>query len=337
MPRVAYNIIIGSIFSILLLTACGPGKDKVRVKGSFDHVQHAELYFYCADGTGERIDTLRVKKGKFRGDITVSEPCLYTLLLQNFTEYSLILEPGATISIHGDAQKLAGIEVTGTEENELLTDFRLSTLDKREADVRRAAADFIRSHPQSLAAIAVLRDVFTYGQQADVTTVRELLALLKKAQPKSRALRHVEQALKSKLACAVKQPLPAFKAKTLDGEEVSSSHYKGKPLLIALTATWAQSFNELMRTLHEARRNGPEGLQILLVSLDTDVRRLQERMAADSLGAPVICDGKAFNSPTAVACGAQYIPSCILVGSDGLVKARDVEVKRLLDEIKKLK
>lgn len=335
MPRLVIYILWSALPA--LLTACGPGRGEVRVQGEIGHVRHAELYLYCADGTAEGIDTLRVEKGKFKGDISVSEPCLYTLLLQNFTEYSIILEPGATVSISGDAQNLAGMDVAGTEENELLTEFRMRTLGKSEADVRRAAADFIRSHSGSLAAVAVLRDVFARQQYPDPATVSSLLSVLKKAQPKSRALRHVEQALRPKLVCPPGKPLPDFSAPTIAGGTVSTSDFAGKPLVIALVATWAQNFNEQLRLLHEARRNGPEGLQIMLVSLDTDTIRLRQRLATDSLRAPVVCDGKSFASPTAQAIGAQYVSTSILVGSDGRVKARDIEPKRLPEEVKKLK
>ena len=329
--------IIWSAALAALLTGCGPGKEKARVKGNFDHVQRAELYLYCADGTQEGIDTLRIERGKFKGDITVNEPCLYTLLLQSFTEYSIILEPGATISINGDAQKLAEMEISGTEENELLTDFRRQTLGKKESDIRRAATDFIRSHPKSLAAIAVLRDVFLRPEHTDVTVTRQLLEVLHKAQPQSRALRFVEQGLRPKLNATLNTTLPDFTATDIKGVGVNTTNFKGAPLLIAFVATWTQNYNEMARVLHVAKDKGPEGMRVLLLSLDTDIPRFKERVMRDSLSATVICDGKSFDSPLATTLGIRYVPSIMLVGSNGKIITRDIEPKRLETEILKLK
>lgn len=334
MPRSLY--IIWSVCITALLIACGPGGDKVRVKGNFSNVRRAEIYFYCADGTSESIDTLRIEGGKFKGEITVSEPTLYTLLLQNFTEYSIILEPKATITIQGDAQKLAAMEVTGTDENQLLTDFRRSTFGKSSADVQRAASDFIRNHPQTLAAVAILRDVYARNDQPNADLVQQLLTVLKKAQPKSRALRNVEQSLKSKLICSVGQPLPNFTATDINGRTINSGDYKGQSLLVAFVATWTNRHNEMMRAINAVGDNAPEGMKILIISLDTDIERLRTRLQNDSLPATVICDGKAFDSPTATVLGAQYLPSCMLVGSDGRIKARYIQPEKLTEAVKKL-
>ena len=320
-----------------MLLSCGPGHNKARVQGGFKHVQNAELYFYSADGQTEGIDTVIIKNGSFKADINVSEPSLYTLLLQNFTEYSLILEPGAVISIGGDAQKLAEMDISGTDDNELLSQFRQETAGKSESDCYRAASDFIRSHAESMAAVAVLRDVFGRREQPPAQYVTPLLEVLRRAQPKSRAFQFVEQSLRPRLTSIVGQPLPVFSATTLDGEHISSETFRETPLLIAFVATWTNRYNEYMRALSMLGNGTSNNLKVLLVSLDTDVERLRTRLKTDTLGFPVVCDGKAFASPVAKTLGVRYVPGNLLVGSDGRVKARDVDPANLPDEIKKLR
>lgn len=334
------RFIVHTIWSIALaalLAACGPGKGKARVEGSLDHVQRAELYLYCADGTQEGFDTLRIERGKFEGDIKVTELNLYTILLQSFTEYSIILEPGATISISGDAQKLAEMEISGTEDNKLLTEFRRQTLGKKEGDVRRIATDFIRSHPNSLAAIAVLRDVFLRPEHTDGDVARQLLDVLHKAQPKSRALRFIEQGLRPKLAATLNSTLPNFTATDINGTEVNAADIKNTPLLIAFVATWTQNYNEMIRNLHAIKNKGPEDMRILLVSLDTDIPRFKERIERDSLASNTICDGKAFESPLVTTLGIRHVPSAMLIDRNKRIIARDIEPRQLETEIKKLK
>ena len=338
MRRPLYIIWYSAALAALLVLAasCGPGKGKARVEGKFAHVQRAEVYLLCPDGSREGIDTLRIERGKFKADIDCNEPTLFTLLFQNFTEYSLIAAPGATVTIDADAQKLSAMSVTGTDDNALLTDFRQQTAGRSEADVRRAASDFIRSHPESLAAVAVLRDVFARPQQPPAEA-KALLDILLRAQPQCRALRFVEQGLRPKLAAAKGAALPDFTATTLDGASVSASDYSGHPALIVFTATWTQRHNELQRVLPDVRRAAPAGTKFLLVSLDTDQQRLRDRMERDTLGLPVVCDGKAFASPLVATLGVTQVPGNLLVASDGRIIARDIEPAKLADEVRKLK
>lgn len=325
------------LLNVFLLFACGSDKDKAHVKGSFKNVQRAQIFFYSTDGVGEGIDTMQVERGDFDGYITLREPSLYTLLLQNFTEYSLILEPGKTITIQGDAQNLAGMKISGSEENELLTSFRHSVQGKSEREQTTLAADFIRKNAEHLAALAVMRDVFAHQEHHNPALVRELLSLLKKSQSGSRALRQLEQVLNPYVALSEGEKLPNFTAQTLSGNTVSSSDYKGVPLVIVFIATWTHNYNELMRTLQEVKREGPDNLRFLLVSLDTDIDRLRNRMETDSLAAPVVCEGKAFTSTLWTALGGRYVSTAILVDRNQQIVARDVSIKDLVKDVKRLR
>lgn len=316
------------IFSVLLalfaLTACGPGQDRVRFEGKLDNITQAEFYAYSEDGAFDGIDTIRIDDGKFVYERKLQRPLLLTLLYPNFTQTYVVLEPGKTVKMKGDAAKIGEALITGTEENELLTDFRTENLNKPESNVRMAAAQFVRSHASSLAAVAVFRKYFAQPQSPDVQTALQLLDVLKKAQPAERAVTYLDNFYRPIFLNGVGQTLPSFTAETLDGRTVSSADYAGKKLAIVCVGTWQGESMAFLRQLRAKLRRAHGEWECLVVSLDVDCNVLRNRLKADSVSYPVICDRQAFESPLVGKLGLHYVPSCMLVDAQGKIIQRDV-------------
>ena len=113
------------MFTLLAaLTACGPGKDRVRIKGKLANITTAEFYVFSEDGSFDGVDTIRIEDGQFTYERKLTEPAILTLLYPNFTQTYLVAEPGKTIKMKGDAAKIGDAEITGTDENKMLTEFR---------------------------------------------------------------------------------------------------------------------------------------------------------------------------------------------------------------------
>ena len=118
-----YTLLL-SVVALLLLAACGPAKDRVRIEGTLSGVNDAEFYVYSEDGAFDGIDTIRISDGKFTYERKLSAPAVLTLLYPNFTQTYIVAEPGHTVKMKGDASKIGESQITGTEQNELLSDFR---------------------------------------------------------------------------------------------------------------------------------------------------------------------------------------------------------------------
>lgn len=54
-----YTLLL-SVVALLLLAACGPAKDRVRIEGTLSGVNDAEFYVYSEDGAFDGIDTIRI-------------------------------------------------------------------------------------------------------------------------------------------------------------------------------------------------------------------------------------------------------------------------------------
>ena len=177
---------------LLVLASCGRNKDQVEIKGQFEGLQQAQFYLYSEDYNFGSLDTLFLEDGKFSYKRALQQPVVLTLLFPNFSEIQIIAEPGKTIEVEGNAAHLLETKITGSEENELLSDFRISSQKLSEKEKKMAVADFIHSHPKSQAAVALYMQQFAKAEAPDAEVALELLGTLRKAQPENRMLLQID-------------------------------------------------------------------------------------------------------------------------------------------------
>ncbi len=321
---------------ILLLCACSQPKNRFTFEGSIAGVNNANFYVYCEDGNSGKIDTVRVDGGSFRYERTLTEPTVLTLLYPNFTQTYIVAEPGTTITMNGDATKLGEADITGTEENELLTQFRQKIAGKSDTEARMAAADFVRSNAKTLAATAVFRRYFAAAQSPDPAVTLPLLDELRKAQPRNTSLVRLEKRLRPTLSTSVGKPLPNLTLKTLEGKEITTTSLKGRPTLIAFWASWGGFDRQLLSALSRIQKAHSGQINLLGISLDADSHECKERLRRDSLRFDVACDGLAFNSPAVVPFGLRNVPTNILTDADGRIVARDLKPQELEEHVTRL-
>lgn len=319
------------------LTSCGVPSDKVRISGRFEGVDRTDCYVYDTDGQTGALDTLHVKDGKFSADIPLTRPGIITLMLPNFSQVSLIAEPGKELSIKAHAERLAELEVHGTDANDELTEFRLKHAKAKSHERKLATVNFIKTNPGSLASLALFRDYFSEEPNIDKQTVAPLLEAMRKAQGKNAAFASTLRQMEQRMNAAAGTQLPQFALETLDGQVISRDTYAGHPLAIIFTATWASSNTAVLRKVRELEKKPGKEYALLIISLDTDRNKLTEALKRDSISTPVVCDGAAFRSPSVTHFGIRYVPGNLLVDSNGRIAARDVNEQKLEDQLRGLK
>lgn len=323
--RTALSLLVAA----LLTAACSQPKDRFRFSGSIDGVSQAELYIYSDDGTMDGVDTIRIDGGKFDYERQLAQPAVLVILYPNFSQTYIVAEPGAHVKMAGNAARLSEADISGTQDNEMLTDFRRQVSGKRDADVRLAATQFIRANKATLAAYAVFKQYFASAQYPDPATTRSLLTDLRGAQPRNAALTALDSRLRRQLATAPGEALPPFSLKGIDGHTYTNAAFSGRPLIVAIAATWASESAALYEALSRIRRAYGGRIGLLLVSLDADSEACRQRLRRDSLYCPAVCDGRAFDSQAAQAFGADRVPGNLLVGADGRIIARDLAPEEL--------
>jgi len=325
------------LFSLLpLLAACGPDKNHARIKGEFKNLDNAEFYVYNSESGFEGIDTIRIEGGKFSHDILLKETQVLTLLYPNFSRTLIIAEPDRTIEITSNAEHLDETDVSGTEDNERFSKFRLKNNGRPKADLHLAAAQYIRDNNRTPDGLAAFMQYFAEEKQYDAKEVLQLLDVLRKGMPKNKTVQDMAGRLRPLLENGAKMPLADFRATTLDGKTVSRRDFTDYPLLVVFFASWQGESHSALKMLNRIRRAFPS-LRTLVVSLDTDRQKCRDFLKTDSVASGnVVCDGKAFHSPLAQSIGVHRVPGNILVNAAGKVVARDVPKEDLEDEVAKL-
>lgn len=326
----------GSILLFFLLAGCGVSDDRCRIEGRLDGIRQAEFYVYGEEDAFDGVDTIRIEDGKFSYERPLSQPAVLTLLYPNFSSTSIIAEPGKVIKMRGDAAKLSEADISGSKENERLTEFRLACVGKPENDSRLAAAQFVRDHPASLAALAVFRKYFATVRTPEPAVVLPLLDVMKKAQPSNTALLSMEARLRPLLETGAGRPCPDFSAVSLTGKKLSRSDFSGRPLLILFWASWNTDCTTQLQTVRRLQRAYPDRLRLMVVSLDASPEVCRRGVEEDSLRNFMVCEGGAFASPLARRLGVRRVPGNLLVGANGKIVDRDVPVKELEERVGRL-
>lgn len=317
--------LLSLLIVIMSLTACGPDKNRVRFEGELSNINNAEFYVYSESGAFEGVDTIKIEDGRFSYERQIDEPVLLTLLYPNYSQNYVIAEPGKVIKMKGDAAKIGEAEITGTEENELLTDFRLATNDSPERDRQMAATRFIRANAKTLAAVAVFSRYFSAKQKPDAREALSMLDELKQAQPARAEVKYIDEFFRPIFLNGEGVHIPAFEVVTVDGKTINSKDLAGKPFMIVTLASWQPDSYTFIRNLHRTARDRSPQTKIIIIGMDVERDALTETLKRDSISYPVICERRSFESPVATRLGLRYVPSCMLVDSKGVIVQRDVE------------
>ena len=307
---------------LLALLSCSNHPGQVRLKGRFAHLEQGEFFLYSTDYGLDRIDTLRIQDGKFSYMLPLDGEATLHLLYPNYSHLALFAAPGEDIKIKGDARNLSEVEVSGTPDNELFTQFRHDAKGKNTDEVRTMAQQLILEHPALALSRHLFREYFLMPDSVDRTLVRELYDTLCHARPMDASLSRLSAHVRSAGILAPGQPLPAFKwqAHLPTGEEtidtlVRNTDYKGKYLFITFWASWKTASQAHYRA-RRLRREMKDTLHVLSYSLDYTQASLKSTEKRDSVDYPTYCDFLCWGSPQVQQWGIRTIPYFILVGPD---------------------
>ncbi len=323
---------------LVVISACGPDGRHVRLKGRLKGITQADLLIYSADAPEADsigFDTVKVEKGEFSYERLLSTPTLLTVVYPNSSTTTFVGEPGETIHLTADANRLREVEVSGTEANDRLTEFRLRALRLPASDVEREAASFVRSHPKSPASVAVFRQYFDEVQTHREQPTLDLLDLLVQHQPSSPDVRATDTRLRPQLRTALGARLPDFSATTTSGRTLTAAALRGRPAFIVFTAGWSGLSFQLRETLRQVRRAHGSRVEIITLCLDPDVATARSIALRDSLP-NALCPGGALSTPLAHTFGVRYVPGCLLIDRAGRIISRDLSFDRWVDEVGRL-
>ena len=319
----------------VLLSSCGGKSGYFKIQGRFMNMNQGEFYIYSMDDATDGIDTIKVNGGRFSYQMPCEHKATLMLVFPNFSEQPVFAESGAVAEMKADASHLKELEITGTDDNELMTSFRQQIASASPPEIQKYAEMFINDHPESAVSVYLLRKYFILCEKPDYKKAEAMVAQLLKVQEKIGMLNRLRQQLKSLSAASVGNPLPAFSATDTNGETVTNNDLSEGAAVIYLWASWKYDTRDLLRQIKKAQRASGNRLKVLTISVDAIKKECTQMLDQDTIRWHNICDEQMFEGSVVKALGLTTISDNIIL-QDGRITARGLNNTALREKLEEL-
>lgn len=322
------------LVAAVMLASCGGKSGYFRLEGRLRHMNQAAFYIYSLDGGMQGLDTIQVKSGIFSYEIPLEHSATFVLVFPNYSEQPIFAEPGAKVSIEGDASHLRELKITGTKDNELMTEWRLKANNMTPPGVRRSVGDFVKEHPESPVGRYLVDAYLVKNINPNYEEAYSLSKIMLDVDKDNIWLQKMNKSLSELKKSYAK--LPPFKGIDTNGKRVNKDQLNKRVNIIYTYSSWSRASSLCERVISRFYKNHPNDVAVLGISLDANPRECKKRVESDSLKWSVVCDGKAWDSPIVKDLGIAVVPATIITDRNGKVVARnlrDVLLEQKLEEL----
>lgn len=332
MKRLIYYILLTLVFA-----SCGTKSSHFSIEGRFLSMNQGEFYIYSTDGLIEGVDTIKVNGGRFTYETPCNTKGILIMVFPNFSEHVIFAEPGEKVNINANAANLKEMEVEGTDDNELMTAFRLQTSKMSPPECVRKASQFIKDNADSHVAEYLLNKYFVVSN--DYSTLREAEQLAEeiyKAQPQNGNVARLISSIKAMRKSSVGTRIGSFSAIAIDGRKVTNADLKNKYAFIFTWAQWNYDSQTLMRQMKQVKEDSGDKLAVIGINLDASQERCNTTIRRDSLPWPTICDEMSFESPMTRGLGLLTVPDNIFVSPNGDIIGHGLTIDEIKEKLKSI-
>lgn len=327
-----------AIFTII--TACSSKEDAFSIDAHLLNMNMSIFNVYSPDGAIEGIDTIKVNGGRFTYERPIRQEGTIVIVFPNFTTIPVFVKPGASIDIEGNAANLKNIKITGTEENESFTEWRLNSNELSPEELRKHAELFINDNPSHPASRWLVRQYFITSQKPDFKKAENLLKKMLASTENNIRVSNMLNSISNINQMKVGDNMPRFTAKDINGKTLTSSELmKGSTVILAWSVFNYESQNMLRQLAYNSRgENSYSGSgvkeekkidHIVTFCIEADAKRCREYLQRNNAAElTTICDGMMWESPAIKTLGLNSIPDNIKL-VDGKVVARKVDSREL--------
>lgn len=116
-------------------------------------------------------------------------------------------------------------------------------------------------------------------------------------------------------------PLPNFAGTDLQGHKIALSDYRGQIVIVHFFATWEATSADVPDMVKLARKYRDRNVAVIGVALDARRERVTELVEKQKVPYPIIYDGKGWQNAVAQQFGVRALPTTLIVGRDGILRA----------------
>ncbi len=313
MKRIAFLFL-----TLLLLVSCGTRSGYFKMKGRFLHMNSGELYLYSPDGGIDGMDTIKIEAGRFAYEIPCATPSTLVMIFPNFSTQPIFAEEGEAVEVKADASHLKEMEVSGTDNNELMTKFRKQIATASPPDILKYAVQFVNDHPESIVSTYLVRKYLIETETPDYKQALKLINLMLKEQPKNVTLVGMKQLLLTHGNARMGTTLPRFKTKDVNGKVITNADLKGKTVFINTWASWSFESMELQRAINDAVK---EGKAVALgICVDPDAKVCKQLLKSNDIQFANVCDGNMLETKLLKTFNLSTIPDNIVIRNGRIVE-----------------
>ncbi len=298
-------------------------------------MNQGQFFVYSPDGAISGIDTIMVQGGRFAYEIPCESEGTIVIVLPNYSEIPVFVEPGKSVDLKADASHIKDIEVTGTDANDRMTKWRKNTSSQSPDGLMKQAEQFIRENPSSIISRWMLRKYFIVTAKPDLKKAKELVKLMSEKNEKEASIVRLSVGLEN-VPLQVGDVLPAFTAKDIQGKDVQASQYRVGKTIILVWATWDYDgisiSRRVFRKIEELKSQGKQVPKVLGISIDASAVDAKRTVGNDSTAWSTICDGLMWESPVVKAIGTTKVPDNFVL-ENGKVKACHLGNDELLKQL----
>lgn len=330
---------------LIVISSCNKihSDEKFSIEGTISGDIPENIYLYYR---GIPIDSAKTEMGKFHFEGNVDVPTEVYLVIPNrssMVDDFFYIENGLIeMDVTVELKKMSGYEmnfikinsINGSETEIIRKEFgRFKKSHKNDLDWNLKLYNKIDSilinHPNSQYSSRVLfnqlkENNLSYEQKIN------LYSKLDTTRMPIRTLEQFQQKLDSERILNVGKRIFDFSLPSIDNKIIRTNDFRGKIVLIEFWAAWCAPCRkqnpELLKVYKELKG---KGFEVLGVSLDTNIEKWKATIKKDKLIWKNVIDTLAFEGRIAAKYNISSIPSNLLVGPDGVIISRNIEIPKI--------
>ena len=322
------------LLTLVLLAGCGTRSGHFKIEGRFLHFNQGEIYVYSPDGGISGLDTIKVQDGRFAYETPMTKQSTLVLVFPNFSEQSVFAESGEGVEVKADASHLKEMEISGTDDNKLMTRFREQIARLSPPEEEKAAVGFVNDHPESAVSVWLVYKYFFKTPSPRYKEAASLLKPLLAKQPHNTLLARMRRAVQAMSHGEKGSPLPHFTATATNGSTLSDVSLRAPMLAICVWATWEYRSQDMLRQLLSARDRSNGQLKVIGISVDASPDICRTYLKNYNMDCTTICDGQMLDGQMLHLLGVGTVPD-VLIYKNGRLAERSMSLNALSDYLRK--